>query len=66
MRRHNLQCQKKKKKTLRYFLLKHLWTAMKKKYWKREQVFEVLSKVNIAQNYFVKTDANLLVSRKAL
>lgn len=40
---------------------------MKTNYWKREQkVFEVLSEVNIAHNYFVETNANLLVNIRAL
>lgn len=67
MRRHITYSTKKKKKAFRYFLLKHLWTAMKTNYWKREQkVFEVLSEVNIAHHYFVETNANLLVNIRAL
>lgn len=59
--------KKKKEKALRYFLLKHLWTGVKTNYWKREQeVFEVLSEVNIAYNYFVDANANLLVTIRAL
>lgn len=66
MRRH-ITYSEEKKPTCSYFLLKHFLDSNENKLLEEgtKAGFEVLSKANIAHNYFVEINANLPVNIKS-